>query len=174
MQKQEVNWSNYSDKAVDFILSQATKLLEESIKAYRETTNKCYAALTFYTGIIAYCLSKVLSTNIDVTTIPYFICLIGNSICIFILYETLKPTEINLPGSQPVSLLIEYFEKFSQEEQDREYKEQVIVGYNNALIENEEIVKTRSDKFIKSIKVLLTTFFLSIVFYSFFSLTKCH
>lgn len=173
MKKENINWEKYSNPSIDLIFTQATKLLEESVKSYRETTNKCYAAFAVYSSIIAFCLNKLISTKLDFANIPYAITLFGCSICVAILYETLKPAQISLVGSQPKNLLIEYFENFDLEDQEREYKEQIIVGYNNALIENEAIVKLRSKHFIDSLTILLITLFLSFFFYFILYFAEC-
>lgn len=174
MLKDNINWSEYSDLSLDFILSKTEKLLDESVKSYRETTNKCYVAFAFYVSTIAYCLNKVLSTNIDLEIIPYAICLIGNSICIYVLFETLIPAKIGFSGCCPEEVLIEDFEGFEPKEQERYYKENFINVYNNLTNKNFDIVRTRSKKFINSIYILIAAFlFSAFVWLVIFFFIKC-
>lgn len=174
MLNENINWSEYSDLSIDFILNKTEKLLEESVKSYRETTNKCYAALTFYTGITAFCLNKLLSSVFDVTTFPYFICFLGSLVSIYILLETLIPAKIGFSGCSPETLLIEKFEGFEPKEQERNYKENFINIYNNLTNRNFDIVNRRATKFIFSIYALIITFLFSVfVGFFFFVLIKC-
>lgn len=170
MIKENINWEKYSDLSIEIILNKTEKLLDDSVSAYRETTNKCYAALAIYLGIIAYCLDKILSNQANINSVTYLICLVGSSISVIFLFDTLIPAKIGFSGCSPENLLIEEFEGFDDKLQERYYKENFIEKYDELIENNFAIVRKRLSKFCNSIICLVVTFlFCSLwLFYFFF------
>jgi hypothetical protein len=170
MLKENINWEKYSNLSIELILNKTEKLLDESVSSYRETTNKCYAALAVYLGIIAYCLDKILSNQTNINCVTYIICLVGSSVSLIFLFDTLIPAKIGFSGCSPDKLLIEDFEDFDDKLQERYYKETFIEKYDELIENNFIIVKKRSSKFCNSIISLVVTFLFCTLwlFYLFF------
>jgi hypothetical protein len=163
MKHEITNWSKYSDESIDFILSQSEKTMNETIVAYRENTNKSYAALAFFGGILSYSISQIIKMD-NQDSFSYFLLLsIEMFFCIGIIFVNLKPKKMGFIGSYKSLLCQDYYEnEVSKNEQIKEYKIQTIDTYDEAIKDNlKQIVKQ-----IKALKLsvqvfiaaLLTTF----------------
>ena len=161
MKAEDINWDKYDEKELDFILNNSTKILEETVKSFRETTNKSYIALGFYVSIISYCVNKIFTDN---TYLFYLIPISGISICLYCLWSTLLPSKLMFQGVLPQNLINEDFEEIGEHKM-YSYKVNIIVDYNNGAIENINTVKTRVSLFKKSIKIFVATLFLTFLYY---------
>ncbi len=152
MEVKDYKWDKYDVKSIDFILNESEKLLYEVVKAFRETTNKCYYVLGIYMAILSYCVERIIDNGIYP---PFIIMIIGMFICIVILFMTLMPGNLIFNGVRPRKLLISHFENLPKEEQILEYKIQTVVANGNAILLNKIKVKNRIFLFKISISVFL-------------------
>lgn len=168
MKVKDIDWDKYDEKEIDFILNNSSKILEETFKSFRETTNKCYVALGFYVSIISYCVNKIFS---DYMYLFYILPIFGCAICLYYLWSTLLPSKLTFPGVLPQNLINEDFEKMGEDKM-YSYKVNMIVDYNNGAIENINTVKTRISLLKKSIRIFIATLFFTFLFYICF-VTEC-
>jgi hypothetical protein len=158
-----IDFEKYSNESIDFILSQASKQLDETLKAYRETTGRGFGGLGIYVVMLSYTSYKSFEIGLKVQSISYFILLTGAFLCISILWKSLTPAEINLPGALPQALMQDHFQLIEGESQIREYKEQTIIGYNDAILKNNDIISKRACNFKNSAICLFIAIFFSLL-----------
>lgn len=168
MKAEDINWYKYDEKEIDFILNNSSKILEETVKSFREITNKCYVALGFYVSIISYCVNKVFTND---TSFFYLIPILGCAICLYYLWSTLLPSKLTFPGVLPQNLINDEFEGIGEHKM-YSYKANMIVDYNNGAIQNINAVKKRIAMFKKSIQIFIGTLIFTFLFYICF-VTEC-
>ncbi len=150
------NWDKYSDESIDFALSEAKELLNESIIAFREMANKSYGALAVYSAFISYGLTELSSSHFS--NIPYYALIFGSLICIYVFRKNVLPQRLNKAGTLPQNLINEYYEKEVPEgKQLRYYKIGKIRSLNSDIIENNALNKKRTDNFGFSAIISLIT-----------------
>jgi hypothetical protein len=59
----ETNWSNYDKDSLDFVYKESTKMLEETFKSFRESSNKSYIALAVYSAMLSYCFKELVKQS---------------------------------------------------------------------------------------------------------------
>ena len=161
---EKTNWSNYSDESIDFIFSQAEKLLDETFTSFREITNRSYGALAIYISILSYCFNKIANINpfCWYSAFPYLIIIIGLVLCILIIWSNLLPKKMKFPGAEPNKLLDPILEKY-KDKQLRLSKIRLIKWNDNSIYVNH----LQIDKMIKKFKLSIYCFGVSILLYFF-------
>jgi hypothetical protein len=160
----EVNWSNYEKDSLDFVYKESTKMLEETLKSFRESSNKSYIALAVYSGILSYCFKEIVMQSVCLDSLPYIITGVGSVIAIILLWSNLMPKKMTLAGTQPKNLIHTFFEHESVK--GNQLKEMIvtkIIDHDKAISENITQVVSRSNKFRQSVIVLLVSLFLGLV-----------
>ncbi len=159
MKIKKTDWSKYSDGSIDFILSQSEKTMNETFVSYRENTNKSYAALAIFSGILSYCIANIIDKTHE-NSFTYFLLLsIGMVFCIGIIFVNLKPKKMTFLGSCKSLLCQDYYENHvTQEEQLKEYKIQTIETYDEAIKDNLTQIISQVESFKISVYVFLATF----------------
>ena len=158
MKKERTDWSKYSDGSIDFILSQSEKTMNETFVSYRENTNKSYAALAVFSGLLSYCIANIVENN-NQDSFTYFLLLaIGMTGSIVIIFVNLKPKKMAFLGSCKSLLCQDYYEnEVSKDEQLKEYKIQTIETYDEAIKDNLQQIVSQVEAFKISIYVFLAT-----------------
>ncbi|HRH51659.1 MAG TPA: hypothetical protein PLP23_23120 [Panacibacter sp.] len=157
------NWSNYDKDSLDFIYKESTKMLEETFKSFRESSNKSYIALAVYSGMISYCFKEIVQRNISLSSLPYIITAAGSVAAIILLWSNLMPKKMTLAGTEPSKLIHPFFEQESIK--DNQLKEMIItkiIDHDKAISENITQVVTRSKRFRQSVVTFLILLFLSL------------
>jgi hypothetical protein len=157
MNTPEINWSKYSDASIDFILSQSEKTMNETFLSYRENANKSYAALAIYSGILSYCVTKIIDGESQQSFMYFLLLSIGMGLSIFFIFGNLKPKRMTFVGSCKSLLCQEHFEDHvSKDEQSLEYKKLMIDTYDEGIQENIIQINRQIDCFKNSVYVFLT------------------
>lgn len=164
MKIEKTDWSKYSDGSIDFILSQSEKTMNETFVSYRENTNKSYAALAIFSGLLSYCIANIVDKAHENSFAYYLLLAIGMVFCTGIIFVNLKPKKMAFLGSCKSLLCQDYYENHvTQEEQLKEYKIQTIVTYDDAIKDNLHQIVGQVEAFKISVYVflatVLTTFF---------------
>ncbi len=137
MQTENTDWSKYSDDAIDFVLSQSEKLMQEIFVSYRENTNKCYGALAIYAATLSYSVTKLIESSINNQSLYYIVLSIGTVFSIILLFINLYPQKMNFIGSYKSLLCQDYYENsVEKKEQIREYKIQQIESLDSSVKKN--------------------------------------
>ena len=168
MELRNTDWSKYSDSSIDFILSQSEKTMNETFVSYRENTNKSYAALAIFSGLLSYSVANIIDKTHENSFMYFLLMAIGMTICIGIIFVNLKPKKMTFLGSCKSLLCQDYYEKeVSKDEQLKEYKIQTIDTYDEAIKDNLTQIIGQVEAFKISVYVflstLLTTFFTFLV-----------
>lgn len=161
---ENANWSNYDKDALDFVFKESTKLLEETFKSFRESSNKSYIALAVYSGMLTYCFKELVQHGMSSVTVPYVIGGIGAVIAIILLWSNLMPNEMTLAGTKPDKLIHPFYEQESVKA--NQLKEMMIARIDDqdkAISRNLVQVEFRSRRFRQSVLVLLVSLFLGLV-----------
>ena len=169
MQKQETDWSKYSNESIDFILAQSEKSMNETFVSYRENTNKSYAALAIYSSLLSYCIAKIVTDENVKSYVYLFVLSLGMLSCIIIIFSNLNPKKMSFIGSCKSLLCQDYYENdVNKEEQFKEYKIQTIETYDEAIKDNYKEVVSQIEYFNISvcvfIAVILVTLFAFFIF----------
>ena len=164
MLQEKTDWSKYTNASIDFIFSQSEKTLNETFVSYRENTNKSYAALAIFSGILSYCITNIIDKTKELEFIYYLLLSIGMFICIAIIFVNLKPKKMTFIGSCKRLLCQDYYENHvTQEEQLKSYKIQTIETYDEAIGNNISQISCQIEAFKTSVNVffvsILITFF---------------
>jgi hypothetical protein len=158
MKKEKTDWSKYSDEAIDFILSQSEKTMNESFASYRENTNKSYAALAIFSSLLSYCIANIVGKTNENSFVYYLLLSIGMAFCIGIIFANLKPKKMAFLGSCKSLLCQDYYENHvKKEEQLKEYKIQTIETYDDAIKVNLRQIVCQVEAFKISTYVFLAT-----------------
>jgi sensor histidine kinase YesM len=166
METAKTDWSKYSNEAIDFILSQSEKTMKETFVSYRENTNKSYAALAIFSGLLSYCITHIIDKGQEKIFVYFLFLSIGMVFCIGIIFLNLKPNKMTFIGSRKSLLCQEYYEKdITQDQQIKEYKIQTIETYDEAIEENQQQIVCQVKAFKISVYLFLAT--LLITFFSF-------
>lgn len=158
------NWSKYDKESLDFVYKESTKMLEETFKSFRESSNKSYIALAVYSGMLTYCFKEIVKQGVCLESLPYIITGAGSVIAIILLWSNLMPNKMTLAGTEPKNLVHPFFERESVK--DNQLMEMVItkiIDHDKAISENIIQVVSRSSKFRQSVIVLLVSLFLGLV-----------
>lgn len=156
MQIEKTDWSKYSDESIDFILSQSEKTMNETIVSYRENTNKSYAALAIFSGLLSYCVANIV--NKDDGLLYFLLFGVGLLICIVIVFVNLTPKNMWFIGSSKSLLCQDYYEnEVSKENQLNAYKIQTIETYDESIKDNMKQITRQVNAFKKSVLVFLGT-----------------
>jgi len=169
MQKENTNWSKYSDDSIDFILSQSEKLMQEIFVSYRENTNKSYGALAIYVATLSYSINKIIELKIVTQSLFYIGLTIGTSLSIILLFINLYPQKMNFIGSYKSLLCQDYYENnVNKNEQIREYKIQQIESLDYSVKINMSNTITQIKLFKSSVAVFVSTLIIIFFLFCFF------
>lgn len=158
MQTENTDWTKYSVDSIDFILSQSEKTMNETFVSYRENTNKSYAALAIYSGILSYCASSAIEKFDSKVLIFFLILSIGMLLCIGIIFINLKPKKMAFIGSCKSLLCQDYYENnVNKEDQIKEYKIQTIETYDESIKDNLKQIVGQVEAFKISVQVFVAT-----------------
>lgn len=161
MKVEDINWDNYDNKAIEFILKESDSLVQETFKSLRELTNRCYYAIGLYGTFLSYCFAKISSDSFLVSPY-YYLMFAGLFVSIFLIFKNLLPGKMIYPGTQPVKLLIPEIENAGKESQLFELQIQTIVASNNAFDNNRDLIDRRQRYLVKSVKCFLLSLIISI------------
>jgi len=144
-----VNWENYNDSSLEFVYSESSKMLDETFKAFRESSNKAFIALAIYSGILSYCFNQIIKDEITLAIVPYIIMIVGMIISILLLLPNLFPRKMVVPGTLPSRLITGYFEQaIVKEKQRREMIISRLINHDEAIKQNinQAVVRARRIK----------------------------
>lgn len=162
---QETNWDNYTSSSLKFVFTESCKMQEETFKGYRECITKGYGAFALYTGLLSYCFNRLVGEGISTTTAPYQVMIIGLLFGIVYLWKTLMPGTMDLPGTMPSKIVVEFFENETFKEGDTQERELIItkiIDNDSAIRHNIQVVNSLVTAFKTSVIIVLLTFFLSL------------
>ncbi|GMV77152.1 MAG: hypothetical protein AMXMBFR79_02870 [Chitinophagaceae bacterium] len=160
----QANWSNYDKDSLDFVYKESTKMLEETFKSFRESSNKSYIALAVYSGMLSYCFKELVKQSVCLESLPYIITGVGSVVAIILLWSNLMPKKMTLAGTEPKNLIHPFFEHESVKE--NQLKEMIVtklIDHDKAISENITQVVSRSKRFRQSVITLLVSLFLGLI-----------
>ncbi len=160
----EAIWSNYDKEALDFVYKESSKMLEETFKSFRESSNKSYIALALYSGMLSYCFKEIVKESACMESFPYIITGIGSVVAIILLWSNLMPKKMTLAGTEPKKLIHPFFEQESVKA--NQLKEMIVtklIDHDKAISENITQVVSRSKRFRHSVITLLVSLFLGLI-----------
>lgn len=158
------NWSSYDKDSLDFVYKESTKMLEETFKSFRESSNKSYIALAVYSGMLSYCFKEIVKQGVCLEGLPYIISGAGSVIAIILLWSNLMPKKMTLAGTEPKNLIHPFFEQ--EDVKANQLKEMIVtklIDHDKAISENITQVVSRSKRFRQSVVTLLVSLFLGLV-----------
>jgi len=160
----ETNWSNYDKDSLDFVYKESTKMLEETFKSFRESSNKSYIALAVYSAMLSYCFKELVKQSGCLQSLPYIVTGTGSVVAIILLWSNLMPKKMILAGTEPKKLIHPFFEQESvKANQIKEMLITKIIDHDTAISDNINQVISRSSRFRQSVITLLVSLFLGFV-----------
>lgn len=156
----DVNWSLYNLESLKFIHTESSKRIEESVKSFRENSNKAYIALAVYTGLVASSFKAVASDGISFGTLHHLVFCIGAGVAALCLRHCIYPKKLHLPGTDPSLLVSPFFESKNEVEQNRELLITKIIDNEQAIKDNLSQVTLRVQGFNLSVKVFAASILL--------------
>lgn len=156
----DVNWSLYDSESLKFIYSESSKRMDESVKSFRENSNKGYIALAVYIGLVASSFKTIASVGITFSTFHHLVFCIGAGVAALCLRHCIFPMTLHLPGTNPANLISSYFDAKKGEEQNRELLITKIIDNEQAIKDNLSQVALRVQGFNLSVKVFAASILL--------------
>lgn len=157
-----VEWSKYSNEAIEFTFSESAKLLEETFTSFRQNIDKSYLATAIYTGLLSFSYTQMLPFK-SVYSVSFFILAIGAAYSIYCIWGNLKPNKMCFVGTQPKDLIHPYFESQAGKEQQYEMMRLKIEDHQTAINENIVQLDVRAKRFTKAQRALFISIVLSLI-----------
>lgn len=151
----EIDINKHTKYTLELIFSEADKMANQLLKSLSENVNKSFVLFAVFSSIFSFSFVKVVETNWF-----YSFLLIGSVISCFIIHKNLFPFKVYFNGSLPEKMIDSYFEKFQNEELEKEYLATQIQSYNFAMNENHKSIKNMVERFNHSIWCILISFIL--------------
>lgn len=146
---------NHTKYSLEFIFKEADKLSDQILKSISENKNKSFVLFAFYSAIFSYSFVKVIERDY-----LFLILIFGTILSCIIIGKNLFPSSVTFNGSLPENMVNAYFEKFSSDELEKEYLATQIETYNTSINKNRIEIEKMTNRFEKSIYIILLSFFL--------------
>lgn len=162
----EIQLENYTESSLDFILNESQSAMSDTISAYRENTNKSYAALGVYSSILSFLLAYSISNEQSDASIFIILYITGLLYSCYILLPNLKPGSLFITGTSYTQICHPFYETdTTDEDQAIHLKIARIKGLDEAIKGNLALIMKQVSVFNYSLTAfLLTTIIVTIAF----------
>lgn len=157
MDPEKIDWSKFSNEALEFAFKESSVVLNATLTTFKDTTTRSYFALTFYASILVFYYQQQMVPD---TLIPFLGCICS----VLVIWPSLMPGRMSFSGTEPHDLIHPYYESITHEAQLREMYISKLVAHENAIHANRKENNKRLYLFRLSAIVLVLSFLLAFLF----------
>jgi len=125
------------------------------LESISENTNKSFIVFALISSLFTYSFLKLSEYQFE-----FSVLLVGCLISCFFLRKNLFPKKIDLNGALPEDIVLPFYDKYEGELLEKEYLATQIQSYNNAIINNRNIMDKMAPRFKKAVLTMLIVFLL--------------
>ena len=148
-----IDISKHTKYSLELIFSEADKLATQILSSISENRNKSFFLFAFIASLISFSFIKITESDFN-----YLILLIGGAFSCVLLRKNLFPQTIGFRGALPENLIISYFDKFKDDDLNKEYLATQIQSYNDAMNHNKEEMIAMVKRFKNAALFMFFTF----------------
>jgi len=164
----QIDTKKFTKYTLEVILSESDKHFTEISESINKISERSFFLFALYLSLITYSFYEIIKEDYK-----YLILLFGSIISCLILKNNLFPLRKELKGAKPSDLVIEYFEKFKNEDLEKEYLATIIESYNTSIDTNKDLIKKMVNRYSNSFKNLILFIILFFIFFL-YVLIKCN